>query len=86
MSEPTVPMYGNAITAHMLRKQHNPTGQVTFFGTIHERNTDNIFRNAFSEHRNTPEQYTPHNKTTRTTRKEAPAPHGTGASPMLLCR
>lgn len=58
VSEPTVPMYGNAITPHMIRKQYNPTGQVTFFGTIHERNTDNIFRNAFSEHRNTPQKNT----------------------------
>lgn len=54
VSEPIVPMHGNAITPHMIRKQYNPTGQVTFFRTIHERNTDNIFRNAPSEHRNTP--------------------------------
>lgn len=58
MSEPTVPMHGNAITPHMVRKQYNPTGQVTFFGTIHAKNTDNIFRNTFSEHRNTPQKNT----------------------------
>lgn len=52
--EPTAPMHGSAITAYMIRKQYNPTGQVTFFGTIHAKNTDKIFRNASSEHRNTP--------------------------------
>ena len=30
-------------------------------------------------------QYAPDNKTPRNTRKEAPAPHGTGASPTLWC-
>ena len=66
--EPTIPMHGNAITPHMIRKQYNPTGQVTFFGTIHEKNTDNIFRNTFSEHRNTPQTIrAPDNRTTRNT-------------------
>ena len=42
VSEPTNHMHGNAITPHMIRKQYNPTGQVTFFCAIHEKNTDNI--------------------------------------------
>ena len=91
VSEPTVPMHRNAITPHMIRKQYNPTGQVTFFRTIHEINTDNISATHFQNTKNTPwtirhKQYPPDNKTTRNTRKEAPAPHGTGASPVLLCR
>ena len=96
VSEPTVPMHRNAITAHTLRKQYNPTGHVTFFRTIREKNTEQYLRNTFSEHKkyaldNTPrpirhKQYPPDNKTTRNTRKEAPAPHGTGASPVLSCR
>ena len=77
VSEPTVPMHRNAITAHTLRKQYNPTGQVTFFRTIHEKNTDNISATHFQNTK----KYAPDNKTTRNTRKEAPAPHGTGASP-----
>ncbi len=95
VSEPTNHMHGNAITPHMIRKQYNPTGQVTFFRTIHEKNTEQYLRNTFSEHKkysldNTPrpirhKQYAPDNKTPRNTRKEAPAPHGTGASPTLWC-
>ena len=54
MSEPTVPMHGNAITPHMIRKQYNPTGQVTFFRTIHEKKYRQYLRNTFSEHKNTP--------------------------------
>lgn len=94
--EPTVPMRRNAITAHTLRKQYNPTAQVTFFRTIHEKNTDNIsaahFQNTKKYAPNDTlrtirhKQYAPDNKTTRNTRKEAPAPHGTGASPVLLCQ
>ncbi len=88
VSEPTVPMHRNAITAHTLRKQYNPTGQVTFFRTIHEKKYRQYLRNTFSEHKNTPwtirhKQYAPNNKTTRNTCKEAPAPHGTGASPCF---
>lgn len=93
VSEPTVPMHRNAITAHTLRKQYNPTGQVTFFRTIHEKKYRQYLRNTFSEHKkyaldNTPrpirhKQYPPDNKTTRNTCKEAPAPHGTGASPCF---
>ena len=51
MSEPTVPMHGNAITPHMIRKQYNPTGQVTFFRTIHEKKYRQYLRNTFSEHK-----------------------------------
>ena len=51
VSEPTVPMHRNAITAHTLRKQYNPTGQVTFFRTIREKNTEQYLRNTFSEHK-----------------------------------
>lgn len=75
VSEPTVPMHRNAITAHTLRKQYNPTGHVTFFRTIREKNTEQYLRNTFSEHKkyaldNTPrpirhKQYAPDNKTTR---------------------
>ena len=54
VSEPTVPMHRNAITAHTLRKQYNPTGQVTFFRTIHEKKYRQYLRNTFSEHKNTP--------------------------------
>lgn len=54
VSEPTNHMHGGAITPHMIRKQYKPTGQITFFGTIHEKNTDKIFPNASSEHRNAP--------------------------------
>lgn len=87
MSYPTSHMHGNAITPHMIRKQYNPTGQVTFFRTIHKKNTDNISATHFQNTKNTPwtigpGQYTPDNKTTRNT-QEAPAPHGTEASPML---
>lgn len=83
MPEPTVPMHGSAITAHMIRKQYNPTGQVTFFGTIHEKDTEKISATHFQ---NIEMRHEQHARYTRTTRKEAPAPHGTGASPMLLCR
>ena len=97
VSEPIVPMHRNAITPHTIRKQYKPTGQVTFFRTIYPREKYRQYlRNTFSEHKkyaldNTPrpirhKQYAPDNKTTRNTRKEAPAPHGTGASPVLLCR
>lgn len=51
VSEPTNHMHGNAITPHMIRKQYNPTGQVTFFRTIHEKNTEQYLRNTFSEHK-----------------------------------
>ena len=51
VSEPTVPMHRNAITAHTLRKQYNPTGHVTFFRTIREKNTEQYLRNTFSEHK-----------------------------------
>ena len=54
VSEPTVPMHRNAITAHTLRKQYNPTGQVTFFRTIREKNTDNISATHFQNTKNTP--------------------------------
>ena len=88
VSEPTSHMHGKAITPHMIRKQYNPTGQVTFFRTIHEKNTDNISATHFQNIKNTPwtirrKQYAPDNKSTRNTRKETPAPHGTGASPTL---
>lgn len=88
VSEPTNHMHGNAITPHMIRKQYNPTGQVTFFRTIREKNTDNISATHFQNTKNTPwtihpGQYATNNKTTRNTRKEAPAPHGTGASPRF---
>ena len=86
VSEPTNHMHGNTITAHMLRKQYKPTGQVTFFRTIHEKNTGSISATHFQNTKIRPGQYTPDNKTTRNTRKETPAPHGTGASPVLLCR
>ena len=92
VSEPTSHMHGKAITPHMIRKQYNPTGQVTFFRTIHEKNIDNVSATHFQNTKkyaldNTPrpirhKQYAPDNKTTRNT-QEAPAPHGTGASPML---
>ena len=81
VSEPTNHMHGKAITPHMIRKQYNPTGQVTFFRTIHEKKYRQYLRNTFSEHK----KYTPDNKTTRNT-QEAPVPHGTGASPVLLCQ
>ena len=66
VSEPTVPMHRNAITAHTLRKQYNPTGQVTFFRTIREKNTGNISATYFQNTKNTPwtihpGQYTPAN-------------------------
>ena len=66
VSEPTVPMHRNAITPHMIRKQYNPTGQVTFFRTIHEKNTGNISATYFQNTKNTPwtihpSQYTPAN-------------------------
>lgn len=51
VSEPTNHMHGNAITPHMIRKQYNPTGQVTFFRTIREKNTEQYLRNTFSEHK-----------------------------------
>lgn len=54
VSEPTNHMHGNAITPHMIRKQYNPTGQVTFFRTIHEKNTDNISATYFQNTKNTP--------------------------------
>lgn len=82
VSEPTNHMHGNAITPHMIRKQYNPTGQVTFFRTIREINTDNISATHFQNTKIRPGQYAPDNKTTRNT-QEAPAPHGTGASPTL---
>ena len=96
VSEPTNHMHGNAITPHMTRKQYNPTGQVTFFRTIHEKNTGNISATHFQNTKNTPWTIHPGqyatNNTPRTIKQraiytqEAPAPHGTGASPMLLCR
>lgn len=55
VSEPTSHRHGNAITAHTLRKQYNPTGQVTFFRTIHEKNTDNISATHFQNTKNTPQ-------------------------------
>lgn len=75
VSEPTVPMHGNAITPHMIRKQYNPTGQVTFFRTIHEKNTGNISATYFQNTKNTPwtihpSQYTPAN-TPRTIKQRA---------------
>lgn len=54
VSEPTNHMHGNAITPHMIRKQYNPTGQVTFFRTIREKNTDNISATHFQNTKNTP--------------------------------
>ena len=74
VSEPTNHMHGNAITPHMIRKQYNPTGQVTFFRTIHEKNTGNISATHFQNTKNTPwtirrKQYAPDNKTTRNTHK-----------------
>ena len=54
VSEPTNHMHGNAITPHMIRKQYNPTGQVTFFRTIHEKNTGNISATHFQNTKNTP--------------------------------
>ena len=57
VSEPTVPMHRNAITPHMIRKQYNPTGQVTFFRTIHEINTDNISATHFQNTKR-PRRYT----------------------------
>ena len=86
VSEPTVPMYGNAITPHTIRKQYKPTGQVTFSALFTREIPTISSATHFQNIEIRPEQYTPHNKTTRTTRKEAPAPHGTGASPMLLCQ
>lgn len=83
VSEPTNHMHGNAITPHMVRKQYNPTGQVTFFRTIREKNTGNISATHFQNIEIRPGQYATNNKTTRNTRKEAPAPHGTGASPCF---
>ncbi len=38
----TEPMHGNANTPHMIRKQYNPTGQVTFFCNMHQKNASNI--------------------------------------------
>lgn len=54
VSEPTSHMHGNAITPHTIRKQYNPTAQVTFFRTIHEKNTDNISATHFQNIKNTP--------------------------------
>ena len=68
--EPTVPMHGSAITAHMIRKQNNPTSQVTFFGTIHERNTDNISATHFQNTEIRPGQYAANN-TPRTIKQRA---------------
>ncbi|WP_296545315.1 hypothetical protein, partial [Rothia sp. (in: high G+C Gram-positive bacteria)] len=42
VSEPTNHMHGKAITPHMIRKQYNPTGQVTFFCDMHQKNASNI--------------------------------------------
>ncbi|WP_424116200.1 hypothetical protein, partial [Rothia mucilaginosa] len=61
VSEPTVPMHRSAITAHTLRKQYNPTAQVTFFRTIHEKNTGNISATHFQNTKIRPGQYTPDN-------------------------
>ena len=69
VSEPTNHMHGNTITAHMLRKQYKPTGQVTFFRTIHEKNTGSISATHFQNTKIRPGQYTPDNKTTRNTHK-----------------
>ena len=69
--EPTVPMHGNAITPHIIRKQYNPTGQVTFSALFTRKNTDKIFRNASSEHEIRPRQYAPDNRTTRTIKQRA---------------
>ncbi len=89
VSEPTVTMHRNAITAHTLRKQYNPTGQVTFFRTIYPREKIPTIspQHIFRTQKNTPrpirhKQYAPDNKTTRNT-QEAPAPHGPGASPCF---
>lgn len=75
VSEPTVPMHRNAITAHTLRKQYNPTGHVTFFRTIREKNTDNISATHFQNTKNTlwtihPGQYATNN-TPRTIKQRA---------------
>ncbi len=82
VSEPTSHMHRKAITPHMIRKQYNPTGQVTFFCDMHQKNDSNISatpvqttentRRTINTARNTP-QYT----------EEAPAPHGTEASPYF---
>lgn len=69
VSEPTSHMRGNAITPHMIRKQYKPTGQVTFFRTIHEKNTGNISATHFQNIEIRPGQYAPDNKTTRNTHK-----------------
>ena len=71
VSEPTNHMHGNAITPHMIRKQYNPTGQVTFFRTIREINTDNISATHFQNTKIRPGQYTPDNRTTRTIKQRA---------------
>lgn len=42
VSEPISHMHGKAITPHMIRKQYNPTGQVTFFCDMHQKNASNI--------------------------------------------
>ena len=70
VSEPTNHMHGNAITPHMIRKQYNPTGQVTFFRTIHEKNTDNISATHFQNTKIRPGQYAANN-TPRTIKQRA---------------
>jgi len=46
----------------MIRKQYNPTGQVTFFRTIHEKNIDNVSATHFQNTKKIrPGQYTPAN-------------------------
>ena len=53
VSEPTNHMHGKAITSHMIRKQYNPTGQVTFFCDMHQKNASNISATHVQSTKNT---------------------------------
>lgn len=79
VSEPTNHMHGNTITAHMLRKQYKPTGQVTFFRTIHEKNTGSISATHFQNTKIRPGQYTPDN-TPQTIKQRAIHTRGPGTT------